>query len=535
LSDKLKAMRILLILVLLFSASFAFSQTVSLPDTNFRNKLISSYPQVMQGNQLVLAKAAALTGTLDLRNANISDASGVQYFTGITVLNLSNNKLTTLPDISTTTGLLNFYASNNLLTSLPDMSTLTQLTDFQVMNNKLTALPNLSGVSGLALLYCSNNLITQLPPLTQFPSLVNLVVGNNPIGNMDVSKCPNLVELHVHLTGADTIVGLEKLNKLTTIFAWGNKIRSFKALDSITTLTLCVIYNNPVEALPYLKNKPSLSRLDVANCFLTFEDIQPVLQQGPPATFTYVPQRTIQFDDVQPRAENVYKISYPVSSPLSGNKYVWVKDGIVIDSSNSPSYIFNPLKFSNSGNYSLKVYNASVPTLVLYSDTFNISVSPCIELKISSFDILNKDCSKGYTIDLSQSQISGGTAPLVYEINNGISRKRISNLYIETIEAGKYTLTITDSKNCSATDNFTLDKIDNCDPVITPNGDGIVDTYFIEKSGKVSVYDLKRNLVNTFQAPIIWDGRDKNGVLLDAGLYMLIIDEDKPIFLTIIR
>src|SRR5436190_11496329 len=124
-------MRIVFILVFLFSISTAFSQTVSLPDVNLQNKLISSYPQVMQGNQLVLAKAAALTGTLSLRNANISDATGLQYFTGISSLDLSNNLLTTLPDISATTGLLSFYASNNVLTSLPDMSALTQLLDFQ--------------------------------------------------------------------------------------------------------------------------------------------------------------------------------------------------------------------------------------------------------------------------------------------------------------------------------------------------------------------------------------------------------------------
>jgi Leucine-rich repeat (LRR) protein len=527
-------MRILFVLILLFPISIAFSQTVNVPDVNLKNKLMLSYPQVMQGNQLDLSKAAALTGVLNLRNASISDATGIQYFTGITTLDITNNLLTTLPDISAITGLVNFYATNNLLTSLPDMSAHTKLVDFQVMNNKLTSLPNLSA-PGLTSLYCSNNLITQLPPLTQFPALLNLVVGNNPIGNLDVSPCTNLLELHIHLTGADTIVGLEKLKKLTTIFAWGNEIRSFRALDSITTLVICVVYDNPTKAIPYLKNKPNLSTLRISHWFLTFEDIQPVLLQNPPATFTYSPQRTIHFDDVKPRAENVYAISYPVSSPLSGNKYVWMKDGITLDSSSKPSYTFNSLKFSDSGNYSLKVYNGSIPTLVIYSDTFNISVSPCIELKVSSVDILNKDCSKGYTVDLSQSQISGGAAPFVYELNNGITRKRINNLYIESIEAGKYFLTIKDSKNCLATDNFVLDKIDNCDPVITPNGDGIADTYFIEKSGKVSVYDLKRNLVNTLQAPIVWDGRDKNGALLDAGFYMLIIEEEKPILLTIIR
>ena len=62
-----------------------------------------------------------------------------------------------------------------------------------------------------------------------------------------------------------------------------------------------------------------------------------------------------------------------------------------------------------------------------------------------------------------------------------------------------------------------------------------MDTYFIELTGKVAIYDLKRTLVNTLQAPTIWDGTDRNGVLLDAGFYILIKEGEKPIYLTIIR
>ena len=529
-------MRIFLGLIVFFTIQIAFGQLVSLPDANLRNKLLASYPQVMQGNQLDIAKAAVLAGTLDLRNSNITDATGIQYFTSIITLDLNNNQLTTIPDISAINGLVNFYASNNKLTSIPDMTSLTQLRDFQVMNNQLTALPDFSGATGLLFLYCSNNKITVLPPLTLFPNLINLVIGENPFTNpIDFSPCTNLKELHIHKTGTDTIIGLEKLTKLTMLYAWRNNIRDLSGLDSIKTLTLCLAFENLLKDLPYIANKPNLNSFNVYGCLLTFEDIIPVLQQTPPATFVYQPQLPIPFQDITARAENSLTLSYPIDTPHPANKYVWIKNGVKLDSSSSPNFTFNPLTFPDSGNYILKVYNPSAPLLKLRSDTFKISVRPCIEFSLPSVSILSKECGKGYAIDLSNAQIDGGTAPFTYELNNGFQRKKHSDKVIENVVAGNYKITVIDSKNCTASDDFILNRIEKCDPVITPNGDGIADTYYIEQSGKVKVYDLKRKLVNTLEAPTLWDGTDQNGALLDAGYYILIMDGQSPVHISIIR
>ena len=73
-------MRILCITFFFLSINVSFSQTVALPDNNLRDKLIASYPQVMQGNLLDVSKAALLSGILNVSFANIVDATGVQYF-----------------------------------------------------------------------------------------------------------------------------------------------------------------------------------------------------------------------------------------------------------------------------------------------------------------------------------------------------------------------------------------------------------------------------------------------------------------------
>jgi internalin A len=528
-------MKIIYALILLLKMQIAFGELVELPDTLLRNKLLLSYNNLMQGDLLDVSKAKLFTGTLDLRYAHITNATGVENFKNITTLNLSNNDITIVPSLLQITGLVNFYASNNKLTSLPSMSTL-HLIDFQVVNNKLTKLPDLSGSTGLQSLYCSENNLTEFPSISQFPQLKKLVTGKNPISTsfIDVRPCIHLTELHVHKTGIDTIIGLEQLTSLTTLYAWTNKIKSFKGLNDITTLQLCYIYDNPFQDMPYTQNKTTLTVLNVSAALLTFEDIQPVLQNAP-STFIYAPQRPIPFNDVTARAENNYTLSYPIASPLATNTYVWIKNGIVIDSSTSASHTFIPLKSTDAGTFQLKVYNSYISALTLTTNTFNINVLPCIELQIPNVDVVSKDCSKGYTIDFSQNQISGGTAPFTYELVTSSTRKNITYPLVENIEAGNYFLKVVDSKLCSATDDFILNKIDNCDPVLTPNGDGITDTYYIEKKGKVAVYDLQRVLVNTLHAPIVWDGTDRNGMLLDAGFYILIMEGEKPVYLTIIR
>ncbi|MFN6945024.1 MAG: leucine-rich repeat domain-containing protein [Cytophagaceae bacterium] len=511
-------------------------QNVQLADTNLKNRLMQNYPHVMQGEELNITEAAAVTGTLNLSGAGIVDASGIEYFTGIRTLNITNNQLTTIPDISATTELVNFYANGNQLTSLPDMTDLIHLEDFQVMHNNLTALPDLRNSSKLRNLFCSDNKIAHWPALNSFPDLSILAIGENPLPDpIDFSICENLTELHIHKTGLDTIIGLDKLVNLTKLFAWGNKIKNFSALDSNTTLTTFVVLKNPLHDLPYLANKPDLYNVDVSSCHLTFEDLMPLLQMPNLTTFKYGFQKDFRMIDKNKRAETDFKISYPITSPDPGNVYVWVKDGEVIDSSGSPLFHFNPLKISDSGKYLLKVYNAGLPNLLLKSRLFELNVLPCLEFNISYVDIRKKECSTGYVIDLSSATISGGTIPFTYEISNSNFNEVFSDEIVEGLPAGKYEVRVVDSNGCTASDQMVLPRIERCDPVITPDGDGIADTYFIEETGTVAIYDVNRRLIRSLTAPAIWDATDQNGRLVDAGYYILIINNDTAINVTVIR
>jgi internalin A len=534
---KLKEIKIIYGLLLILMVHTIQGQTVTLPDTNFRNALLEKHPSVIQGNNLLISKAATLTGMLNLSRSNITDATGLEHFTNITSLDLSVNNLKTIPDISSISGLINFYASNNQLDSLPDMSALTLLTDFQVMNNQLTKLPDLTKASNLRSLYFSNNKIIEIPPLSVFPNLTNLVIGDNPLSQpIDFSSCVNLAQLHIHRTKADTIIGLDKLKNLTTLYAWGNQISDFSGLDSLSEVSIIVIHQNPVKKIPYLDNKPDLTKVAVKQSNLTFEEIEPVKKGKPGITFDYLPQNQLDlFKNKSARDKGSYTFSYPIKTPSPNNIYVWAKNGKVIDSSTNASFTISPVAFADSGTYSLTIYNSYITDLTLYSNSFRLTIKPCIEFNIPFADIIEKDCSKGYKIDLSNAHIAGGNPPYMYQLNNNTAEEKYNNAQIQNVAAGIYEVKIIDSKKCEATDTIVLNRIENCDPVITPNGDGIADTYFIDKKGTAQIYDLRRKLVRKLECPVIWDGTDQHGVLLDTGLYFIIFDNHSPINVTIIR
>ncbi|MFN8436820.1 MAG: T9SS type A sorting domain-containing protein [Cytophagales bacterium] len=152
--------------------STAKSQFVTLPDTVFRNFLISQYPTCFNTNKQLNTTCTLIKSaqSLNVCSLGISDLTGLQYFTNLVNLCCKSNKLTSLPTLPTK--LVSLVGSDNNLTALPSLPT--TLATLSVKKNKLTSLPTLP--STLVYLDCSNNSITALPTL---PTAINTVLANN--------------------------------------------------------------------------------------------------------------------------------------------------------------------------------------------------------------------------------------------------------------------------------------------------------------------------------------------------------------------
>lgn len=173
------------------------------------------------------------------------------------------------------------------------------------------------------------------------------------------------------------------------------------------------------------------------------------------------------------------------------------------------------------GTYSLTVSDAHNCRVVLNAelskpDNFNIVSS----ITKSSCPLLNDGAM--------EVTVSGGTQPYEFSWSSGSNTEKAENL-----EAGTYTLTITDFYGCEHTKNFDITNIYSVclvpATVFTPNGDGKNDTWqikFIElhPQAKVRVFSKTGQIV--FDASGYssdWDGK-YNGKNLPTGSYMYIID-----------
>ncbi|MCG2611428.1 T9SS type A sorting domain-containing protein [Flavobacterium sp. SM15] len=148
------------------------AQVINFPDANFKAKLLQSAPgnTIAYGNntniaidangdgEITQAEASIVTG-LKISNANISDLSGINFFTGLITLDCDHNQLSSI-DVSSLTNLQTLNCSNNQLLSLNGLSQ-TNLGSLKCHYNQLTSL-NVAGVENLTLLHCYNNRLTNI-------------------------------------------------------------------------------------------------------------------------------------------------------------------------------------------------------------------------------------------------------------------------------------------------------------------------------------------------------------------------------------
>lgn len=195
--------QLLLISLFLFTLTIN-AQIVNIPDANFKDKLVNAdvatvnaYAQDANGDNMVVdvnndgeiqESEAQAVYRLYLNYSNISDLTGIQYFTNLTHLKADHNSNLMLLDLSNMTNLLNVNVEYCGLTSL-DITGCSSLEKLECGVNQLTSL-DLTGISSLDFLSCFHNQLTSLDfsPV----NLTYFYASNNPLVIVDLSAQSNL-------------------------------------------------------------------------------------------------------------------------------------------------------------------------------------------------------------------------------------------------------------------------------------------------------------------------------------------------------
>ena len=264
------------------------------PDANFREYVKSSFDK--DGDGVLSAKEIAAVTKIGLRGdgvynsktIDVSDLSGIEYFTSLKLLHCEGNNLASL-DLSNNTALeeLKFYKtslttldlSNNTalkilrcnenenLTTL-DLSNNTALTELYCYNNQFTSL-DLSNNTALTILNCTDNQLTSLD-LSNNTALTGLYCSGNQFASLDLSSNTALTELFCS-SNQLTYLDLSNNPVLTSVICDINKLTSLDVSNN-TALTELSCYNNQLTYLDVSKNT-ALTKLSCGTNQLTSLDV----------------------------------------------------------------------------------------------------------------------------------------------------------------------------------------------------------------------------------------------------------------------
>lgn len=243
----------------------AKGESTHIADSNFEKALID-LGIVTDGNidGIVQTSDISLITTLDISSSNISDLTGIEDFTSLDTLIVSNNQLISL-DLTNNSNLTFLDVSNNPLTTI-------------ILTNDTSAKPSGSKFSQQTMFAPNTNLLeidihdTYLVEmdLSNIPNLEYLKAQGSQLSSLDVSNNSNLSILNITNTPLTCIqVSQTQLNNIPsgwqkdTAATYNTDCQSQLGVDDELLAKSINIYPNPVTDLLTIDSKLSLTKIEI--------------------------------------------------------------------------------------------------------------------------------------------------------------------------------------------------------------------------------------------------------------------------------
>jgi Leucine-rich repeat (LRR) protein len=530
-----------IILFILLCFGTAKAQYITLPDPAFVQFLVDSFPTVLNAQkQFDTTKAKTITGKIVAKNRGIVDVSGIEYFTSIKEVHFGNNKLTSFPRIDNLKSLTVLYLDTNQLTSIPDLRAVTNLGTINIYRNKLDSLPDFSNMTKLKHFLVAGNNLKKMPDFTGCTLLQHIVANDNKLSQLpDFTKHLQLDRV-LFTNNQFKEVDFNLIPTVTEVRFDGNLLTKFPDLKGRTNLTELELDRNYIDSLPDLSSLVNLTILDLSTNYFTFESLAKFTPPISMIRYRYSPQRLAgKQDTVIKRQNDFFKLEWPVRNPLSTNQYTWYKDGKALTSGSSPIFPIPKIGKKDQGTYSIECRNTAYPQLVLKFEHILLRVIDCFDLGQLKLNYAASSCNYPISASVDESTFYFGRKPFSYKLRNTLSNEetnfKSSNLTIA--KEGTYDFVIADSEGCEQVlkNYIQTSRPDNCDPIFYPGLNGPESSFYIEQKGMARIYNNAGHKLKELLVPAYWDGRDNNGQLLDSGLYIIIVNEQVKIPISLMR
>lgn len=201
---------------------------VYIPDTKFKWYLIQNSEINTNGDEEIqITEAQSFTGEILVFRKGITDLTGIEAFTSITLLDCYDNELTSL-NVSNNTALTALYCATNKLTAL-DVSKNTALTELLCDMNHLSTL-DVSNNAKLTLLRCTDNQIKKLD-ISKNTMLESFICHNNQLTKLNLKNNNNQKIRRMRIDNNPNLRCIEVDNPIYSTAKW--KGESFRLDDGL--------------------------------------------------------------------------------------------------------------------------------------------------------------------------------------------------------------------------------------------------------------------------------------------------------------
>ena len=168
------------------------SSLINIPDPNFEQALIDlNVDSDGTVNGFMVQSDALGVIDLDVSGQNISDLTGIEFFTDLETLSAFNNNITSV-DLSQNINLISADLGDNSLNSI-NFSNNPNLVAIGLSENNLSSI-DLSTNINITQVFIENNNLSSID-VTMLPGLTDLALDDNGISSLDVSQNPVLDRL----------------------------------------------------------------------------------------------------------------------------------------------------------------------------------------------------------------------------------------------------------------------------------------------------------------------------------------------------
>ena len=272
----------------------------AIPDANLQAAIEAALGKA-SGATITEAEMKTLTH-LTASNADISDLTGLEAATNLTLLALTNNDITDISALSGLTNLKRLYLNGNNITDISPLSGLTNLTNLTLTENDITDISALSELTNLKILELRGNPLSassindhirvlksrgttvqyDLPgnevvsiPDANLRAAINAALGHSSGATITEAEMKTLT----HLTTASNadisdLTGLEAATNLTNLALTNNDITDISALSGLTNLQIIRLAANDITDISPLSGLTNLIVLNLGRNDIT--DISPL-------------------------------------------------------------------------------------------------------------------------------------------------------------------------------------------------------------------------------------------------------------------